>query len=113
MTRLALIHAVRAGRVSYEHLRQQGLQGWAPCGAARGRKSFQKRLASRSGHRTNRSEDFAPLFLPSDETHRAIGATMKVLMVLTSHDQLGNTGRKTGFWLEELAAPYYVFKDSG
>jgi putative intracellular protease/amidase len=39
--------------------------------------------------------------------------TMKVLMVLTSHDQLGNTGRKTGFWLEELAAPYYVFKDAG
>jgi len=38
---------------------------------------------------------------------------MKVLMILTSHDQLGNTGRKTGFWLEELAAPYYVFKDPG
>jgi hypothetical protein len=38
---------------------------------------------------------------------------MKVLMVITSHDQLGNTGRKTAFWLEELAAPYYVFKDSG
>src|SRR3954470_1812146 len=38
---------------------------------------------------------------------------MKVLMVVTSHDQLGNTGRKTGFWLEELAAPYYVFKDAG
>jgi putative intracellular protease/amidase len=38
---------------------------------------------------------------------------MKVLMVLTSHDQLGGTGRKTGFWLEELAAPYYVFKDAG
>ena len=37
---------------------------------------------------------------------------MKVLVVLTSHDQLGNTGRKTGFWLEELAAPYYVFKDA-
>jgi putative intracellular protease/amidase len=37
---------------------------------------------------------------------------MKILMVLTSHDQLGNTGRKTGFWLEELAAPYYVFKDA-
>ena len=37
---------------------------------------------------------------------------MKVLMVLTSHEQLGNTGRKTGFWLEELAAPYYVFKDA-
>jgi putative intracellular protease/amidase len=38
---------------------------------------------------------------------------MKVLMVITSHDQLGNTGRKTGFWMEELAAPYYVFKDAG
>src|SRR6201997_3240929 len=38
---------------------------------------------------------------------------MKVLMVLTSHDTLGNTGRKTGFWLEELAAPYFVFKDAG
>src|ERR1700742_3346148 len=38
---------------------------------------------------------------------------MKVLMVLTSHDKLGDTGRKTGFWLEELAAPYYVFKDVG
>ena len=38
---------------------------------------------------------------------------MKILMVLTSHDKLGNTGRKTGFWLEELAAPYYVFKDAG
>ena len=38
---------------------------------------------------------------------------MKILMVLTSHDELGNTGRKTGFWLEELAAPYYAFKDAG
>jgi hypothetical protein len=38
---------------------------------------------------------------------------MRVLIVLTSHDRLGNTGRKTGFWLEELAAPYYVFKDAG
>lgn len=38
---------------------------------------------------------------------------MKILTVLTSHDQLGQTGRKTGFWLEELAAPYYVFKDAG
>ena len=37
----------------------------------------------------------------------------KILMVLTSHDILGNTGRKTGFWLEEFAAPYYVFKDAG
>jgi putative intracellular protease/amidase len=38
---------------------------------------------------------------------------MNVLMVLTSHDQLGNTGKKTGFWLEEFAAPYYLFKDAG
>lgn len=38
---------------------------------------------------------------------------MKILMILTSHDQLGNTGKKTGFWLEEFAAPYYVFKDAG
>ena len=38
---------------------------------------------------------------------------MKVLMVLTSHDQLGNTGKKTGFWLEELAAAYFVFRDAG
>lgn len=38
---------------------------------------------------------------------------MKVLIVLTSHDQLGDTGKKTGFWLEEFAAPYYVFKDAG
>ena len=37
----------------------------------------------------------------------------KILMVLTSHDQLGNTGKKTGFWLEEFAAPYYVFIDNG
>ena len=37
---------------------------------------------------------------------------MKILMVLTSHDQLGNTGQKTGFWLEEFASPYYVFKDA-
>jgi len=38
---------------------------------------------------------------------------MKILMVLTSHDQLGSTGKKTGFWLEEFAAPYYVFADAG
>lgn len=38
---------------------------------------------------------------------------MKILMVMTSHDQLGNTGRKTGFWLEEFAAPYYTFLDAG
>ena len=37
----------------------------------------------------------------------------KILMVLTSHDQLGDTGAKTGFWLEEFAAPYYVFLDAG
>ena len=38
---------------------------------------------------------------------------MKILIVLTSHDQLGDTGKKTGFWLEEYAAPYYVLKDAG
>lgn len=38
---------------------------------------------------------------------------MKILMVLTSHDDLGDTGHKTGFWLEEFAAPYYVFRDAG
>src|ERR1035438_4033971 len=38
---------------------------------------------------------------------------MKILIVLTSHDQLGSTGKKTGFWLEEFAAPYYVLKDAG
>ena len=38
---------------------------------------------------------------------------MKIAMVLTSHDELGTTGKKTGFWLEEFAAPYYVFKDAG
>ncbi|WP_424753590.1 type 1 glutamine amidotransferase domain-containing protein [Methylobacterium sp.] len=38
---------------------------------------------------------------------------MKILIVLTSHDELGSTGRKTGFWLEESAAPYYVFRDAG
>ena len=38
---------------------------------------------------------------------------MKILMVMTSHDKLGNTGRKTGFWLEEFAAPYFRFIDAG
>ena len=38
---------------------------------------------------------------------------MKILMVLTSHDQLGDTGHKTGFWLEEFAAPYYALRDAG
>jgi putative intracellular protease/amidase len=38
---------------------------------------------------------------------------MKVLMVLTSHSELGNTGQKTGFWMEEFAAPYYILKDAG
>ena len=36
---------------------------------------------------------------------------MKILMALTSHDQLGDTGKKTGFWLEESAAPHYIFRD--
>ena len=37
---------------------------------------------------------------------------MKILMILTSHDQLGDTGKKTGFWLEEFASPYYAFVDA-
>lgn len=37
---------------------------------------------------------------------------MRILMVLTSHDQLGDTGKKTGFWLEEFATPYYIFRDA-
>jgi putative intracellular protease/amidase len=41
------------------------------------------------------------------------GKRMKILMVLTSHDKLGETGKKTGFWLEEFAAPYYTFLDAG
>lgn len=48
-------------------------------------------------------------FIPSGEQTEM----NKILMVLTSHDQLGDTGQKTGFWLEEFAAPYYVFKDAG
>lgn len=39
--------------------------------------------------------------------------TKRILMVLTSHDELGNTGKKTGFWIEEFAAPYYAFIDAG
>ena len=39
--------------------------------------------------------------------------TKKILMVLTSHDELGSTGQKTGFWVEEFAAPYYIFIDAG
>ncbi|MGO3046501.1 MAG: type 1 glutamine amidotransferase domain-containing protein, partial [Psychrobacter celer] len=38
---------------------------------------------------------------------------MNILMVLTSHDKLGDTGKQTGFWLEEFAAPYYAFLDAG
>src|ERR1700753_2085098 len=41
------------------------------------------------------------------------GGNMKILIVLTSNDRLGRTGEKTGFWLEELAAPYYEFRDAG
>jgi hypothetical protein len=49
------------------------------------------------------------------ECNQLIGKeqTTKILMVLTSHDQLGNTGRPTGFWLEEFAVPYFVFRDAG
>ncbi len=51
---------------------------------------------------------------PLTRSHPAgSGAGMNLLMVLTSHDKLGSTGKKTGFWLEEFAAPYYVFTDAG
>jgi hypothetical protein len=58
------------------------------------------------------------VFRPAEVTAKRnpaieIGNGLKVLMVLTSHDQLGHPGRKTGFWLEELAAPYHVFKGAG
>src|SRR5262249_22704277 len=46
----------------------------------------------------------------TEEVHRS--PTMRILMVLTSHDQLGDTCRKTGFWLEEFAAPYFTFLDA-
>jgi putative intracellular protease/amidase len=50
----------------------------------------------------------------SESSQPGIGeGTLKILMVLTSHDILGNTGRKTGFWLEEFAAFYFVFRDAG
>ncbi len=49
----------------------------------------------------------------SNSTQHGKAAPANILMVLTSHDQLGDTGKKTGFWLEEFAAPYYVFKDAG
>ena len=65
---------------------------------------------ARTRLRRNFSTDRERRFIQRMQTKETI---MKVLMVITSHDQLGNTGRKTGFWLEELAAPYYVFKDAG
>lgn len=43
----------------------------------------------------------------------AIAQNQKIVMVLTSHSELGNTGKKTGFWIEEFASPYYVFLDAG
>src|ERR1700678_2436799 len=51
--------------------------------------------------------------IQSDWAFRLRRRMVKILMVLTSHDVLGNTGRKTGFWLEEFAAPYYVFRYAG
>lgn len=53
----------------------------------------------------------APFVCLTPLTHES--HNMNILMVLTSHDKLGDTGKETGFWLEEFAAPYYVFKDAG
>jgi putative intracellular protease/amidase len=60
-----------------------------------------------SGHASDRHRT---VFVGTGDEQRR--RNMKILMVLTSHDQLGNTGRKTGFWLEEFAAPYFVFRDA-
>ena len=54
----------------------------------------------------------APIYRPPTNAG-TMETAMKILIVLTSHDQLGDTGAKTGFWLEELAAPYYVLKNAG
>jgi putative intracellular protease/amidase len=59
------------------------------------------------------------IFVPVPAAHnvkpvgKAKESTMKILMVVTSHDKLGNTGKKTGFWLEEFCAPYFMFFDAG
>ena len=58
----------------------------------------------------NFSSDPATGGVEGNRPHRS---AMKILMVLTSHDALGATGEKTGFWSEEFAAPYYIFKDNG
>ncbi len=50
---------------------------------------------------------------PNTSSSSSSSSAPRILMVLTSHDRLGDTGKKTGFWLEEFAAPYYVFKDAG
>jgi putative intracellular protease/amidase len=51
--------------------------------------------------------------LVTNENNNLKQKTMKVLFVLTSHDELGDTGKKTGFWVEEFAGPYYTLKDKG
>lgn len=53
----------------------------------------------------------AILTLSSISTFAQAGKKVKILFVLTSHNQLGNTGKKTGFWIEEFATPYYFFAD--
>src|ERR1039457_1119647 len=63
--------------------------------------------------RRNRYLRLGPIYANSLVTNNGEGADMKILMVLTSHSELGNTGKKTGLWLEEFAAPYFVFRDEG
>ena len=91
---------VATGKVHYTEEIIDGLEN-APAafiGLLRG-ESFGKRVI-RLGH-SNPDPSQDPM------------TTMKILMILTSHEQLGDTGKKTGFWLEEFAAPYYVLKDAG
>jgi putative intracellular protease/amidase len=79
----------------------------------------QMRCAGRAGHRPNcnarlKVQTETPLIsIGMCATKNMRSSNMKIVMVLTSHDQLGNTGLKTGIWLEEFAAPYFVFRDAG
>jgi putative intracellular protease/amidase len=73
-------------------------------------RQYQRTTAEAARSVCNRKRD-APIGAASTPNKRSMH--VKILMVLTSHDVLGSTGLKTGFWLEEFAAPYFVFRDAG